>query len=155
MQATHILYRSLVAAGMIAGFGEMPASGGVTEPAAAVFSSFNYVASASGPACDPVGSNFGGHLTWPGAAKLGAVWRFQPIRPSGPLVKTVTYPKTPKAGATHWSGTEHIVFEPGRETSTSTFEAVITYINAESFVMERTVTFTNCTQTVFSSFVLD
>jgi hypothetical protein len=50
---------------------------------------------------------------------------------------------------------EKVIIEPSGTASSSTFEATITYINADSFVMERTVSFGNCTQTIFSSLVRD
>jgi hypothetical protein len=127
-----------------------------TEPAVAIFGSFDYVASTNGGSdCGSVGAMSSGRLTWPGAAKPGAVWRYQLNGAAGPFVKEVTYPKTPKPKAAKWSGTEKVVIEPSGATSSATFEATITYINADSFVMERTVSFGNCTQTIFSSLVRD
>jgi hypothetical protein len=156
MKAKHILRRTVIAAWLTAGFAGAPAFGAATEPLPGVFGSFDYVASASGSDCT-VSADFysSGHLTWPGAGKLGATWRYQPNGPEGPFVKKVTYPKTPQAGSTTWSGTENIVFYPGRATSTTTFDAIITYIDADSFVMTRTVSYGNCTEKIFSSFVRD
>jgi len=154
MKAKHILCRAATAACLTAGFAGVPAFGGVTGPSAAAFGSYDYVASARGADCKESGNPyFAGHLSWPGAARPGAVWRYQLNGPEGPFVKTVTYPKTPKAGSTIWSGTEKVVFYPGGAISTTSFDATITYIDADSFVMERTVRFGNCTETIFSSLV--
>ncbi len=157
MKANRILCGSIVAAGIAAGLAVGPVFGATTPPAKGVYSSLDLVDSASGSDCvQSKGELFGGHLNWPGADKTGAVWRYQiNTAATGPLVEKVTYPTTPKASATHWSGTENYDFEPSGKTASATFEATLIYIDSVSFVMTRTIHYGNCTEEIASSFVAE
>jgi hypothetical protein len=156
MKAKHIL-GSVVVAGMIVA---APAFG-ASAPPKGLYSSFDYVVSASGAGCvQTTGEFFGGFLSWPGAGKAGAVWRYQlpqgvPHVTTVPQVEDITYPATPAATSTTWSGAEKYKFEPQGLASQGTFDATLTYIDTQSFVMERTVTYTDCTVKINSSFVAE
>jgi hypothetical protein len=157
MNAQHILTRSVVMLGIAGMTAATPAFGGSTEPAVGVFGSFDYVDSATGSDCDLTkGTFFSGHLTWPGAGKAGAVWRYQPNGASGAEVKALTFPKTPPANSTQWAGTVKVLYEPSGITGQATVDGTIAYINADSFVITKlTYTFGNCSETLFSSLVLE
>jgi hypothetical protein len=142
----------------MAAFPGAPAFGAATAPGAGTYSSWQYVASATGSGCElPVGTTYGGHLTWPGAGKNGAVWRYQIADSSGPEVESVTYPKTPAATSTSWSGSAPHLYEPSGETYKETFEATLTYINVYSFVIKVTATTTSsaggCTDVIYGSLI--
>jgi hypothetical protein len=156
MKAKHVLSHGILAAGIVAAFAGVPAGAASTEPARAIYGSYEYVESATGSDCVvTTGEYFSGRLTWPGAGKSGAVWRYQLNGPSGPEVKENSYPKTPVAGVKSWSGTVNTVIEPSGTTGTSTLDATITYINSSAFVLTRTDRYENCTEVIFSSLVHD
>jgi hypothetical protein len=104
-------------------------TGAAIAPPAATYGSYDYVDSAVGSACvQKTGELFSGHLNWPGAGKTGAVWRYQiePPASTGPEVEDISFPATPQATSTTWSGTEKHVILPSGETTTSSFEATLT-----------------------------
>jgi hypothetical protein len=165
MKANRIWCGSMVAAGIAAGLAVGPVFGATTTPpSAGLYSSYDYVASTSGTGCVySKGDVFSGHLSWPGAGKTGAVWRYQ-LNPlegtTGPVVQTITLPKTPAASSTSWTGTESHTFAPpsfvGPYTVfTGTFEGTLTYINSASFVLERSTTAGKCTTEIYSAFVAE
>ena len=155
MKAKHILPRTAVVTGIVAGLAAGSAVGAAgTKPAVAVFNSYEYASSATGSDCNlKPGDYFSGRLTWPGAGRIGAVWRYQLNGPTGPQVKEVSYPKTPLAGMTSWSGKATAVVKPGGTPGEFTFDTTITYIDADDFVLVETNFFGNCKETKSASLV--
>jgi hypothetical protein len=151
MKAQHLLTRSILLVGLISA---APAFGGSIEPARATFASSDYVTSTNGGSdCNLAkGEAYPGILSWPGAAKTGAVWRYLHNLSGVPTVVAITLPKTPAATSTQWAGAATVVSEPGGTPVELTFSADITYINTDSFVItDATYSFGNCTETFTSA----
>jgi hypothetical protein len=161
MKAKQVLSVSAAAAGVAAALAVGPVFGAAIPPAKGLYGSFDYVDSTSGTGCTlSKGEVFSGHLDWPGSGKTGAIWRYQdnPPATSGPVVEKITFPTTPKATSTHWSGTESHVFAPPSTSLppfTGIFVGTLTYIDSASFVLERSVTIGKCTLEIFSAFVAE
>jgi hypothetical protein len=115
-----------------------------TQPAAGTYSMLAYVAGVAGPAkanCDyKVGDNWTDYFVYPGPGKVGATKTKQIQDSAHHYMSIDTYPKTPAAGVTAWSGTYDYVYLPGGSSGTGKFTWKFTFINANAFVLSRTFT---------------
>ncbi len=130
-----------------------------TQPVVGIYQTYQYVtASSSSPSgltsCNPVGAELGGYFSYPGPSKTGAQ-SYGPAEVSSTLRMLVcTYPVTPAAGATSWSGTEQCTstYLSGSPTRyTLTFNATIVYDTKNTWLEQRTITYPvtggTCTET--------
>jgi len=135
-----------------------------TSPAAGTYSTIGYVSAetANCTGLAPVGSTLTGFFDYPGPGKPGALSRNQILGVfNGILVNEVellSYPITPAAGQTSWSGSYRGAILPTfpKFKPIGTFTATLTFGNAASFFMTFTYTIPvaggNCVATFVTNF---
>ena len=129
------------------------------EPVTGIYQTYQYVVdSSSNPKgltdCNPVGTILGGYFSYPGPAKTGAQ-SFGATEETTTLRMLVcSYPTTPAAGATSWSGSESCVdtyLSGAPDSYTVTFHATIVYDTSNTWLEQRTISYPvtggTCTET--------
>ena len=120
-----------------------------TEPKASTYNQYQYVIdSASTPpgltSCNPVGTTLGGYFVYPGPSLPGAASYGAGEGSTTMHMLVCTYPNTPAAGASTWSGSEGCTetYLTGAPTGyTVTFSAKIVYVDANSWLEQRTISY--------------
>ena len=132
---------------------------GATTLSAGTYAMFAYVTKVAAKGKEPcdyhVGEQFSEFLIYPGPSRTGASKKQLIQTSTDHFVGIDTFPKTPAAGVTSWSGTYHYAFLPGGPSGTGTFTWKFNFVDATSFVSTRTlfvgVTGDSCTVTVDES----
>jgi hypothetical protein len=105
------------------------------QPDAGYYRALIEVTSAKGSGCSTLGYAVGaqtvGFFFYPGVSKAGAVMRFG--NDTATRIGAQTFPMTPLAGATSWSGTVKDGYEPSGPYFSFPFAATITYLDSQSF----------------------
>jgi hypothetical protein len=120
-----------------------------TEPVKGLYREDQYVSAAStSPSglsgCDTVGETLGGQFDFNGAGKTGSTSYGTYETSSSNYIGICKFPVAPQAGVTTWSGTYPCTNYPfsGSDTKyTTTFSWTITYVDANSFLAEKVLTF--------------
>ena len=132
---------------------------GATTLSAGNYAMFAYVTKVAAKGTEPcnyhVGEQFNEFLIYPGPSRIGASKRQLIQTSTDHFVGIDTFPKTPAAVATSWSGTYHYTFSPRGPSGAGTFTWTFNIIDTTSFVSTRTlfvgVTGDSCSVTVDES----
>ena len=132
---------------------------GATTLSAGTYAAFAYVtkiATTGKGTCDfHVGEQFSEFFIYPGPSRTGASKKQLIETATDHFIGVDTFPKTPAAGATSWSGAYHFSFLPGGPSGTGTFTWKFNIVDTTSFVSTRTlsgnVTGGSCAVTVDES----